>query len=314
LSIKKYFQKTLYVLLGILLIYSFLSLLERSFLLTKIDKTLSPSYYLHYSSAEHSPPPPTYLVSYAGKHPVFFKNQNAQAMSAINNGIDHIMMFKRRDIDTEFYQKNKHILDIPSGDGLWIWKPYFMLKAMTAAPEGSIIIYADSPVIFINPITSFINLIKEKDVLVLLDGQRRKGKIPKAGDIIKEEFTKPFNLDYSKFKEKDHLWSCFVIVRNNKIGRSFVEQWLKNCEQGIPTTPAFDQSMLLIATYQKPEGVYVMDVDEVVSVIKNVHRHPREEHKSLIPDMVSGGVKIFKISEWGYNAKWMQWLRSLFSS
>jgi len=313
-NIKKYLQKTSYVLLGSLLFYSFLLIAEHAFLLIKIDKTLSPSYYLHHSLIEHSPPPPTYLVSYAGKRPVFFKNQNAQAMSAINNGIDHIMMFKRRDIDAEFYEKNKRILDVPAGDGLWIWKPYIMLKAMAAAPEGSIIIYADSPVVFINPITPFINLTKENDVLVLLDGARRKGKIPRAGDIIKEEFTKPFGLDYSKFEKKDHLWSCFVVVRNNKTGRSFVEQWLKNCQQGILTTSLFDQSMLLIATYQKPEGVYVMDVDEAMPVIKNVHRHPRDEYKSLIPDMVSGESKIFKVSEWGYNAKWMQWVRSLFSS
>ncbi|MGV8949102.1 MAG: hypothetical protein ACOH2E_07070 [Candidatus Paracaedibacter sp.] len=313
MNIKRFLQKTSRVLLGAFLFYSLFLIFEHSFLLVKIDKTLSPSYYLQHSLTEQSPPPATYLVSYAGKHQVFFKNQNAQAMSAINNGIDHIMMFKRRDIDAEFYQKNKHILDIPMGDGMWIWKPYIMLKAMATAPEESIIIYADSPVVFINPITPLINLIKKNDVLVLLDGARRKGKTPKAGDIIKEEFIKPFGIDYSKFKEKDHLWSCFVVVRNNKKGRSFVEQWLKNCEQGNLTTPLFDQSMLLIATYQKPEGVYVMDVDEAMPVIKNTHRHPREEHKSLIPDMVSGKSKVFKISEWGYNANWMQWLRSLFS-
>lgn len=295
------------------MVYIILILRERAFLLTQLDKTLSPSFYVEYSLKENAPPPPTYLVSYAGKHSVFYKNQNAQAMSAINNGIDHIMMFKRRDIDAEFYQENKHILDIPTGAGLWMWKPYFMLKVMDSAPKDSIIMYADSPVIFKNPITSFIHLLKNNDVVLLRDGARRKGNITKAGDLIKEEFTKPFHLDYTEFSKKENIWACFLMVRNNPVGRSFIEQWLKNCQQGIVSTPLFDQSMLLIATHQKPEGVYVMDVDEAMPVIKNVHRHPHEEYKSLIPDMVSGKNKIFKLSEWGYNAKWMQWLRSYFS-
>ena len=104
-------------------------------------------------------------------------------MSAINNGIDHIMMYKRRDIDPEFYQKNKHILDLPAGDGLWLWKPYFILKTMDIAPEGSLIIYADSPVIFKNPITPFINHLKNHDVLLLLDGTHRKKMFQKPEQL-----------------------------------------------------------------------------------------------------------------------------------
>jgi hypothetical protein len=270
------------------------------------------SYYLESTSKGQMAPPPVYLISYADKKPVFLKNQNAQAMSAINNGIDYIMMYKRRDIDPAFYEKNKQILDIPMGAGLWIWKPYFMLKTMDIAPQDSIIIYADSPVIFKKPITPFIDLLKKNDILLLLDGARRKNTIRTAGSVIKDEFFSHFGLDPAIFQKRDHLWSCFVIVRNNKTGRAFVEKWMKNCEQGLLSTPLYDQTMLIIAAYQRPEGIYVMDVDEAMSTIKNVHRYPNEEYKSMIPDMVSGEkMKIFRFSEWGYNAKWMQWLRQM---
>ena len=89
---------------------------------------------------------------------------------------------------------------------------------------------------------------------------------------------------------------------------------MKNCEEGLISTPLFDQSMLIIAAHQKPEGMYVMDVDEAMQTIKNVHRHPNEENKSLLPDMVSGNFKWFKISEWGYNSQWVQWIRAFFST
>ncbi len=133
--------------------YGFFLVFDSLGIFFQIDKTLTPSYYLEYSKSKNFLPPPVYLVSYAGKKSVFFKNQNAQAMSAINNGIDYIMMYKRRDIDPIFYEKNKHILNIAAGDGLWIWKPYFILRTMDIAPEDSLIIYADSPVIFKKPIT-----------------------------------------------------------------------------------------------------------------------------------------------------------------
>ena len=295
----------------ILAIYIAFVIGDRLFILYKIDKTLEPSYYLEYSRKNNGKSfPPVYLVSYAGKKSVFFKNQNAQAMSAINNGIDHIMMYKRRDIDQEFYENNKRILDVPVGDGLWIWKPYFILKTMDFAPQDSLIIYADSPVIFKNPTNLIINRLQEHDVLLLLDGTLRKKNVQKIGTIIQKEFLKPFNLDYNQFQNENNLWSCFVAVRNNKTGRAFVEQWLQNCQQGLRSTPYFDQTMLVIAAYQKPDGIYVMDVDEAMKTIKNVHRHPNDEYKSLLPDMVSGYFKWFKLSEWGYNARWVKWIRS----
>ncbi len=134
--------------------------------------------------------------------------------------------------------------------------------------------------------TPFINRLKHYDVLLLLDGTYRKKNAPKAGTIIKEEYIKHFGLDHGNFLKMDHLWACFVAVRNNKTGRAFIEQWMKNCEEGLISMPGSDQSMLIIAAHQKPEGIYVMDVDEAMQTIKNVHRHPNEENKSLLPDML----------------------------
>lgn len=300
-----------YTLLG-LSAYGVFILIDLLFIFKQIDKTLEPSYYFEcLQQGEDKAPPPVYLVSYAGRKSVFFKNQNAQALSAINQGIDHIMMYKRSHFDEKFQKKNQKILDVPMGDGLWIWKPYIMLQAMDKAPENAIIIYADSPVIFKNPITPFIKRLQEYDVLLLLDGTHRKGGVPKAGEKIGRQFVEHFRLNHEDFMKKDHLWACFVAVRNNKTGRAFVEQWMQNCENGLTSTPLFDQSMLIIASHQQPKGVYVMDTDEAMRIIKNVHRHPQEEDKSLLPDIASKSIRWFKVSKFGYNAKWVQWVRAI---
>lgn len=61
-----------------------------------------------------------YLVSYADGKKVFLKNQNGQLLNAINKGFDRFMSYKRKDIDFDFYNKNKKILDVKHGAGLWL--------------------------------------------------------------------------------------------------------------------------------------------------------------------------------------------------
>ncbi|PIZ33594.1 MAG: hypothetical protein COY39_02140 [Alphaproteobacteria bacterium CG_4_10_14_0_8_um_filter_37_21] len=281
--------------------YVFLFICDHFFLLYMNDKTVMKSYYSDHKEKKGKPHPPVYLVSYAGGKSVFFKNQNAQAISAVNNGIDYMMMYKKTHFDADFLSKNNHILDHKYGDGYWIWKPYCILKAMDAAPEDSIILYADSSVVFKKPITRFIEILEQKDVLVLLDGTHRKNEVPKAITRITKDNVEHFNLNYEQFKNVDNLWACFVAVKNNKVGRAFVKQWLQNCEDNlIKSIHSSDQSMLIIATQQKKDNIYIMDTDEAFQTIKQVHRHPDEEKTSMLPFMVSSKTWS-KFSKWGYN-------------
>jgi hypothetical protein len=117
-------------------------------------------------------------------------------------------------------------------------------------------------------------------------------------------------IPYDHGKDHPHLWACFVAVKNTATGRAFVQQWMDNCETpSILKIPGADQSMLAFAALQQPQNIHYMNIDEAMSVFKNVHRHPNEEYKSLLPDMMSSSIKWFKIAEWGYNSRLMQWIR-----
>ena len=285
-------------------------LTEGMFLLCLSDKSLEPSYFWK----EQKNHPQTYLVSFASGDEVFFKNQNAQAISAINNGFNHISMFTPNHFDSAFARKNQSILQEKRGAGLWIWKSYFMLQIMKSAPEGSIIIYADSPVIFKNPITPFMQILQDKDILLLLDGTPRKGPIPTLGEKIPQAFFADMDINYEQEKNHPHLWACFGAVKNNDVGRQFVKTWMKNCEHpSIFNIPGADQSMLAFAAIKNKKNIHYMPIDEATKVFKNVHRHPNEAHKSLVPDMISSSIKCFKISEWGYNSPVMQTFRKCFT-
>lgn len=266
---------------------------------------------------------PVYLVSFADGPPVFRANQKAQAFSALDKGFSRIFMYSKADYEPSFYEKNKFILDQKKGAGFWLWKPYFLLKTMKEAPEGAIIVYADSPVVFIKPIQKFADLLVKNDVL-LLTGTKRKIN-DKAGETIRSEVLNQFNLKTEEIRYMDSLWACLVMVKNSEQSRRFIQKWLELCEipenvMDAPTGlenqfPEFkghvnDQAMLFVTWRIMQDRVALINTDDIAGFIKNVHRHSSQASKSLLPDIVG----VFKISEWGYNSRWMIWLREKFSS
>lgn len=61
---------------------------------------------------------------------------------------DKIYEFHPNDIDTEFSQQYQDILSYKRGNGLWLWKPYFIHRVMQECADGDIIFYCDAGAIF----------------------------------------------------------------------------------------------------------------------------------------------------------------------
>ena len=72
----------------------------------------------------------TYLVNFATDN--FKKSQKKLNESALKFGVDKVFSFSSEDIKkTDFYKKNKIILEKKRGFGYWLWKPYFIYKTMS---------------------------------------------------------------------------------------------------------------------------------------------------------------------------------------
>lgn len=57
---------------------------------------------------------------------------------------DTTTAYGTEDLDDDFKEKNKHILERPRGGGYWIWKPYIIHKHLEKIKDGDILIYADA--------------------------------------------------------------------------------------------------------------------------------------------------------------------------
>jgi len=179
-----------------------------------------------------------YLISYADGPEVYFKNQNALAASALNKGIDFILNYRRSHLDPQFVKQYASILNQKIGAGYWLWKPWIILKTLETIPENEILIYADSGLIFRNPITPLIELANQHDIILFeYDPKKYWGK---PINITKREIFIELDCDTEKCHTGSHVWAGLLVLRNTKKSRDFIKNWLNTCCNEKLLTDVFD--------------------------------------------------------------------------
>ena len=76
--------------------------------------------------------------------------QQLQTQTAHLFGADKVREYSPKDIDPDFYEKNKFIFEQPRGAGYWLWKPYVIKDALSNVGFGDYVLYADSGAFYIN--------------------------------------------------------------------------------------------------------------------------------------------------------------------
>ena len=78
------------------------------------------------------------LANYADWRYSIAQKKNTASGLAIG-GFDQVFSYGPRDIDQAFFNRNKNILQQKKGNGLWLWKPYFIQKSLKKIKEGDYI-------------------------------------------------------------------------------------------------------------------------------------------------------------------------------
>lgn len=86
-------------------------------------------------------------------------------MAKKRGGFDKVLAYDFETmIDTEFRKRNDTILSIKQGAGLWLWKPYFIHKALIEeCAEGDILFYLDAAAFFISDVR-MIEKVMDDDI------------------------------------------------------------------------------------------------------------------------------------------------------
>ncbi|WP_400243856.1 hypothetical protein AB3U99_21935 [Niallia sp. JL1B1071] len=137
---------------------------------------------------------------------------------------DKVISFGPNDIDSYFKEKNKHILETKRGNGLWLWKPYFIYKTLLSCNEGDIVFYCDSGSFFVRKIDYLIDSMEQSEKIWVSD-------IP----LLEVNFTKPdcfvkMGCDKKFFKYTNQIQGTFFMAVCCDESKKFVEKWLELCE------------------------------------------------------------------------------------
>ena len=120
------------------------------------------------------------------------------------------------DIDPNFYKKNKPILDQPRGAGYWLWKPYFIYKALQ---EGDVI-YTDAGVLFIEHPDLMIKQMRG-DIMVF-------GNRWRHGDWCKMDVLE--KMGCRKHADGEQLQASCLVLRKTDESIEFIRLWLEFCQ------------------------------------------------------------------------------------
>lgn len=163
------------------------------------------------------------LINFADKN--FAKSQKRNSLSAKLLGkVDLVIEYSPNDIDIDFFNQNKKILESKRGGGNWLWKPYFILRALKDVAEGDFLIYCDSGAVVMRNLKELTQKLEGSGQSVMLF------ELP----LIESQWTQKSVFKYfDNFSEdlllSNQIMATFVVFKKNSESLDFVESWLSLC-------------------------------------------------------------------------------------
>ena len=162
------------------------------------------------------------LINYADD--AYIKSQKWNSWSGEHiAGFDKVYSFSPTDIAKEYYKEHEDILREKRGNGLWLWKPYFINKVLNEVNDGDIVFYADSGSFFVKKIDSLILSLRDDEKIWVSDCP-----------LLESCFTKP--ICFSKLEcdesviNSNQIQATYLMLVCCDETREFVREWLHYCE------------------------------------------------------------------------------------
>lgn len=168
------------------------------------------------------------LVTYSDEN--YAAQQEQLVQEAIKSDqFEWIFTYNRKDIDPDFMSMNKYILSFHRGGGYWLWKPYFILRALAELKEGDILLYMDCGDAFTKGIEYSMlklkvqNLMKDLDLYLTVGGFRH-------GDWTKRDCFHIMNCDTPEYYNRIQLEAGMGVFKKTRRTIEILNEWLMFCK------------------------------------------------------------------------------------
>lgn len=149
----------------------------------------------------------------------------ANASAVLFGSFDTITSCDPSVIDPSFASTFSHILSQSRGAGLWLWKPYVILKTLRKISDGDYLFYSDSGVFFYSSIYPIIS------TLISLNQDIGCFELP----LIERQWTKPDVLHRFQIQtqiplgDTNQIMSSFHLIKKSAFSVNFYELFLSFC-------------------------------------------------------------------------------------
>lgn len=160
------------------------------------------------------------LFNYA--HNMFLKSQKLNSKTGMGvGGFDKVYEYGKKDIDSTFYEKYKHILNQRRGAGYWLWKFHFANRLLNdeSIPEDSYIFYADSGSKFIDSIDKLIDVFNRDGLSVMTFRQNLMSYVWAKRDAF--ILTDTDSVEYTHSGARAGGW---FLLKKNDFSRKFISE------------------------------------------------------------------------------------------
>ena len=178
-----------------------------------------------------------------------------------------VRVFSKNELDDEFVETNKHILEQSRGGGYWLWKPYIIQKTLQEIKDNDILFYIDARYYFKENFGELFKPLLTQNLLVW----RNKPNEPSyyLKNWCKMDVVEKYNIREKVFKENaEACWAGALVMRKTETVTKIIGEWLMMCcsdnditdePSSVPNSHEFiehrhDQSLLsiLISKYNIP--------------------------------------------------------------
>ena len=125
------------------------------------------------------------------------------------------------DIDAEFAAANRHILEHERGNGYWLWKPYFIVRALESLAPGDWLFYCDAGAHFVAPIDPLVEVcLRDGRDVIVFDLPYPERRWTKRDAFVLLDCDRPEFITSRQRLASFHLWRC------SPAAIAFAREWL----------------------------------------------------------------------------------------
>lgn len=202
-----------------------------------------------------------------------------------------VIEYNPEDIDNDFYIKNKQILDTSRGGGLWLWKPYFILKTLKTMNLNDILFYLDCDMNLIGSIDKYIDYMNGSIMAFQLEDIRLEKQYTKMDLFIKLGCQ-----DNKEITDTAQLDASHILFKKNDDVIKFIEQWLEISQNYhlISDEPSIEKNFTEFIEHRHDQSIFSclskLNKDKYnIQIEKSARVYGNNTRIKNLPQLIDGG-------------------------